>query len=86
METGNKLFNLTILNSQKLVYEGKVLSLIAPSESGYLGILSGHAPLVTIVKKGKITIKKGSLETQVIDCQGKGFLEVLNNNVTLLLQ
>lgn len=80
------MFNLTILNSQKPVYEGEVLSLIVPAESGYLGVLSGHAPLVTMVKKGKITIKKGSLETQIIDCEGKGFLEVLNNNVTLFLQ
>lgn len=86
METNNKSFNLTILNSERLIYEGRVLSLIAPAESGYLGVLSGHAPLIAIIKKGRVIIKKYSLETQIIDCEDKGFLEVLNNNVTLLLQ
>ncbi|HAH19792.1 MAG TPA: hypothetical protein DCL49_02675 [Candidatus Omnitrophica bacterium] len=80
-----KDFLLTILCPDKKLYEGRIKSLIVPSELGYLGVLANHAPLITNLVPGKITIRNPSDEITVLHAHGKGFLEVFKNNVTLLV-
>ena len=78
-------FFLSIVTTEKIVYEGRVVSLVAPAQLGYLGILANHAPFIANTVSGKIIIKKDSGQVLTILAQGKGFLEVLKNQVTLLL-
>ncbi len=79
-------FKLIILNPEKIIYEGEITSLIAPSESGYLGVMAGHFSLVANIVSGKITVyKDNDKEPEIFYSRGKGFLEVLHNKVTLLL-
>ena len=80
-----KVFKVGIYSSNKTIYEGEAVSLIAPSESGYLGVLAGHAPLVARLTSGKITLRLSTDKISVIDASAGGFLEVLKNQVTLLL-
>jgi F-type H+-transporting ATPase subunit epsilon len=80
-----KTFQVGIYSSDKIIYEGEVISLIAPSVSGYLGILADHAPLVAKLSSGKISMRTREGNTSVIDSSPGGFLQVLQNQVTLLL-
>ncbi len=81
----NTLFHLTIMNPEKTIYKGEITSLIAPCETGYLGVMAGHLPLAANIVSGRIIVRRGEEEPQVFNCRDKGFLEVLGNNVTLLL-
>lgn len=81
----DKTFHIYILTPERTVYEGAITSLIAPSSSGYLGVLAHHAPLITDISKGNITLKEDSGKTKVFRSKGRGFLEVLKDKVTLLL-
>lgn len=79
-------FDLIIITPLKTVYQGKAVSLIAPCETGYLGVLANHAPFVGNLTKGEITlIVDESQEPLNLNSRAKGFIEVYNNNVTLLL-
>jgi F-type H+-transporting ATPase subunit epsilon len=80
-----KLFSLSIITSDKVLYEGKVTSLIVPAALGYLGVLVDHAPLVATLGSGKIILKEESGKTVVFNSQSRGFLEVLKNSVTMIL-
>jgi F-type H+-transporting ATPase subunit epsilon len=80
-----KTFQVGIYSSQQTLYEGEAISLIAPSVLGYLGVLANHAPLVARLSGGKITIRTRQGDTSVIDSSPGGFLQVLENQVTLLL-
>jgi F-type H+-transporting ATPase subunit epsilon len=82
----NNLFNVNIISPLKTLYAGRIVSLVAPAETGYVGILANHAPMVTTLGSGKIIVREGSGESKVFTYNGKGFLEVLNNEVTLLLE
>jgi len=82
----DKTFSVNIVAPEKTFYKGKVFSMIAPAETGYLGVLANHAPMVTTLGSGTITLREESGTTKTIDFKGKGFLEVLNNEVTLLLE
>jgi F-type H+-transporting ATPase subunit epsilon len=75
-------YKLKIYTQEKKVFEGEVTSLVAPGEKGYLGVLAHHAPLLTTLGEGKLTIRQGGRE-EVFQISG-GFLEVHNNEATVL--
>jgi len=82
-----RTFHLQIITPDKIVYQGEVVSLVAPGEDGYLGILADHAPLISNVKSGRISITVDVAQPpKVFHSPGKGFLEVVQNKVTLLLR
>lgn len=78
------LFDLSVVTPAKTIYKGSVSSLVAPAQLGYLGVLANHAPLAANLKDGKIIIREDAGRELTFPCQ-KGFLEVLNNKVTILL-
>ena len=78
------MFNLSIVTPEKIFYEDEVVSLIAPGFEGYLGILTDHAPLITAITPGKVTVKDSSQE-EIILSVTQGFLEVSANTATLLV-
>ncbi len=80
------VFQLGIYSSDKTIFEGEAVSLVAPSESGYLGILASHAPLVAKLKPGVITFKNGAGLSKTIETKQTGYLEVLRNKATILLK
>ncbi len=79
------LFHLRILSSEKNIFEGDIASLIAPGELGYLGILANHAPLVTSLVPGKITLKDADGKVTVLNNRNEGFLEINGNKATILI-
>ncbi|HVP35372.1 MAG TPA: F0F1 ATP synthase subunit epsilon [Terriglobales bacterium] len=77
------MFLLSIVTPEKTFYEEEASSLIAPGIEGYLGILTDHAPLITALVPGKLTVKN-SKGPEVIMAVSGGFLEVLKNKVVIL--
>lgn len=80
-----KSFELEIVTPEKMAYSGKVRSLIAPGEIGSLGVLVNHAPLITNLIPGKIIINDIENRLHKFNSPDKGFLQILNNKATLLL-
>lgn len=79
------LFGVNILTRESTVYSGQTSSLVAPGELGYLGVLAYHAPLVTTLVPGNITLKEPSGQIVTFKSKGKGYLNVMKNEATLLL-
>lgn len=76
-------YKLQVFTQEKKVFEGDVVSIIVPGEDGYLGVLAHHAPLVSTLGEGKLTIKTISGEEHYRVTGG--FLEVHENLATLLV-
>ncbi|MCK9571743.1 MAG: hypothetical protein M0Q96_00465 [Candidatus Omnitrophica bacterium] len=81
----NNTFRLGIYEPYKTIFEGDALMLSVPGEAGYLQLLKNHAPIVVSLGKGKITFRDYSGLMRSFDIAGKGVLEFLNNQATLLL-
>lgn len=77
--------NLVVLTPEKEIFNGKVTSVKVPGINGSFEILNNHAPIVAALGTGDIRIQddKGSKTTLHIK---KGFIEVLKNEVSLLVQ
>jgi F-type H+-transporting ATPase subunit epsilon len=77
------MFKLAVVTPEQIVYEDKVSSIIAPGSEGYLGIMSNHAPIITALQAGKLTIKD-SKGQEIVLAVSSGFLENSNNETTIL--
>ncbi len=74
---------LEIVTAERLVFsDDNVDMVVAPSVDGEVGILPHHAPLLTLLQIGELRVKKGTDEQSIVIAGG--FLEVLNNRVTIL--
>ncbi len=75
--------NLNVVSAEEELFSGSIESLQITGSEGELGIMPGHAPLLTSLKPGMARIvKKGGAE-EVIYLSG-GMLEVQPNSVTVL--
>lgn len=78
-------FSLEICTPQEAVYSGEAVSLVVPASRGYLGVLAHHAPLMTGLVPGKITVRESQEKTVAFRSMGSGVLEVRENKAVLLL-
>ena len=75
--------NLNVVSAEEELFSGRIESLQITGSEGELGIMPGHAPLLTSLKPGMARIVKFGGEEEVIYLSG-GMLEVQPNNVTVL--
>jgi F-type H+-transporting ATPase subunit epsilon len=75
---------VNIVSAEQSIFAGEAELLVAPGETGELGILPGHAPLLTRIKAGTVKIKQpGKTEDELIYVSG-GMMEVQPKALTIL--
>ena len=77
-------FQLEIVTPEKMVVKAEAEELQMPGLNGYIGVLPGHAPLITELAVGIITYRSGG-ETKILSVAW-GFAEVLPDKVTILAE
>jgi F-type H+-transporting ATPase subunit epsilon len=77
-------FQLEIVTPEKKVVETAAEEVQIPGKNGYLGILPGHAPLITELAVGEVTYKENATERHL--AVAWGFAEVLPDKVTILAE
>lgn len=76
-----------IITPDSVIFTGDHVQLIQlPGIDGSFEVLNRHAPLISVLKKGRIkVINKGEKEEQFFEIKG-GVIEVLNNKVLVLAE
>ena len=74
--------NLEIITPEKIIYKDSVDSITVPGTKGMFQVLKDHAPLMSTIEIGVITLKKNDVNTYLTTAGGT--IEVLNNNVLIL--
>ena len=77
-------FQLEIVTPEKKVVDTPAAEVQIPGKNGYLGILPGHAPLITELAVGEVTYHDGGQEQHL--AVAWGFAEVLPDKVTILAE
>jgi F-type H+-transporting ATPase subunit epsilon len=77
-------FRLRIVTPYREVVMEDVSEAQIPGKEGYLGVLPGHAPLISELKVGEISYKRGGKSTHL--AVSGGFVEVLPHQVTILAE
>jgi len=76
---------LEILTPEKMVYTGEVYGVQLPGIGGSFEVLEKHAPMVSALKSGNMKVLTSKTTFSNFSIQG-GFVEVLNNKVTVLAE
>jgi F-type H+-transporting ATPase subunit epsilon len=77
-------FQLEIVTPEKKVVDTAAEEIQIPGKNGYLGVLPGHAPLISELAVGEIKFRTGSEEQRL--AVAWGFVEVLPDKVMILAE
>jgi F-type H+-transporting ATPase subunit epsilon len=76
-------FHCDIVSAEKEIFSGRVTMLSVTGSIGELGIMPGHAPLLTGIRPGPVRLRLDNGEEEVFFASG-GFLEVQPGVTTIL--
>jgi F-type H+-transporting ATPase subunit epsilon len=75
-------FHFDLVSPERVLLSGEVEQVDVPGSEGDFGVLAGHAPMVTALRPGILTIKQNGSETKVVVLGG--FAEVSPAGLTVL--
>jgi F-type H+-transporting ATPase subunit epsilon len=76
------MLNVSVISPEAILYEGTTDSVVSPAFDGEVGILTGHAPMMTLLGKGVLRLGAGG---QRFNVDG-GFLQVVDNTVRVVTE
>ncbi len=77
--------NILVLTPEKEIYNGEIQSVKVPGVNGQFEILNNHAPIVSALVAGEVRIIENSGNRTSFTIE-QGFIEMLNNEISLLVQ
>lgn len=77
--------NIEIIDPDKTIFSGEADLVQLPGKDGSFEILNNHAPIISVLQKGKIKIVGKDKNTQFFEING-GVIEVLKNKILILAE
>ena len=77
-------FHFELVSPEKLLFSGDVEQVDVPGAEGDFGVLAGHAPFVSTLRPGILTIHAASGEQKIVVLGG--FAEVSADGLTVLAE
>ncbi|MEY3542689.1 MAG: hypothetical protein RIQ29_97, partial [Pseudomonadota bacterium] len=59
----SKVFQVDVVSAKESIFSGPATFVALPGESGELGILPGHIPLISRIRPGTVRIQNGGPDT-----------------------
>ena len=75
-------FHFDLVSPEKLLFSGEVEQVDVPGSEGDFGVLAGHAPLVSLLRPGILTVHAGGGSERIVVLGG--FVEVSADGLTVL--
>jgi len=75
------MLHVSVISPEAMLYEGDAPSVVAPAFDGQLGVLTGHAPMLTLLGAGVLRVGGGPS----FNVAG-GFLQVVDNQVRVVTE
>ncbi|MCC8146129.1 MAG: ATP synthase F1 subunit epsilon [Bacteroidales bacterium] len=75
---------LEIISPEKVIYSGNAELVTLPGVNGNFTILERHAPIISVLTKGKVLYRKNGKDHSCT-IEG-GFIEMKNNVVTVCVE
>ncbi len=73
---------VTVVSPERAVFDGAADAVVAPAYDGQVGILSRHAPFLTLLGSGALIVRQGGSATR-FQVTG-GFLQVVGDAVRVV--
>jgi F-type H+-transporting ATPase subunit epsilon len=73
---------VSVISAERSVFDGEASAVVVPAYDGLVGILPRHAPFMTLLGKGVVTIRRAG-GAQKVEVSG-GFLQVAKDVVRIV--
>jgi F-type H+-transporting ATPase subunit epsilon len=78
------MVRVSVISPERVLYEGEADSVVAPAFDGEVGVLTGHAPMMTLLGRGVLRLGGGAGATR-FQIEG-GFLQVVDDQVRVVTE
>jgi F-type H+-transporting ATPase subunit epsilon len=78
------VLTVSVISPEATLFEGQAASVVAPAFDGEVGVLTGHAPMMTLLGKGTLRVGEGA-GAQRFDVEG-GFMQVVDDAVRVVTE
>jgi F-type H+-transporting ATPase subunit epsilon len=75
---------VTVISPERAIFDGDATAVTAPAYDGLVGILPGHAPFVTLLGDGRLSVRVDGQERNFAVRQG--FLQVIDDSVRVVAE
>ena len=76
--------HVTVISPEASMFDGEAEAVVAPAFDGEVGILSNHAPFMTLLGQGTLTVRRADGVSR-FHLRG-GFLQVVDNRVRVVAE
>ena len=77
------MLTVSVISPEAVLFEGTTDSVVAPAFDGEVGILTGHAPMMTLLGSGELRLGAGATERFTVS---GGFLQVVDDIVRVVTE
>ena len=77
------MLQVSVISPEAVLYEGTADSVVAPAFDGEVGILTGHAPMLTLLGTGELRLDGNAGKRFLVE---GGFLQVADNVVRVVTE
>lgn len=74
--------HVSVISAERAVFDGEADAVVAPAYDGLIGILPRHAPFMTLLGEGVVTIRRAGEITRLE--VARGFLQVAHDAVRIV--
>jgi F-type H+-transporting ATPase subunit epsilon len=78
------MLHVSVISPEASLFDGDATFVVAPAFDGEVGILTNHAPMMTLLGKGELRVEGGA-GARKFAIEG-GFLQVVNNQVRVVTE
>ena len=78
------MLKVSVISPEAVLFEGETDAVVAPAYDGEIGILTGHAPMITALGSGTLRVDGGA-GNQRFAVMG-GFLQVVDDQVRVVTE
>ena len=78
------MLKVSVISPEAVLFEGEAESVVAPAFDGEVGILTSHAPMVTVLGSGTLRLGTGAGQRRFT--VAGGFLQVADNEVRVVTE
>jgi F-type H+-transporting ATPase subunit epsilon len=78
------MLTVSVISPERTLFEGAATFVVAPAFDGEVGILTNHAPMMTLLGRGTLRVQSAS-GTERFAVEG-GFLQVADNQVRVVTE
>ena len=80
------MIRVSVISPERVLFEGEVSGVVAPAFDGEVGILTGHAPMMTLLGRGELRLTGAAGDGPQRFRVAGGFLQVVDNQVRVVTE